>query len=191
MFVFQINLQRIMLPELSISQRSTSLATAVGFIDYEKPLYLIVSSEMLAEPVRVLREIGVDNIAGYFDADEVVEAGLAIESYEFKMPDEVVDQIKNGDAVIVDVRGRAEWNGTACTSSWLFIPRNHAKEPNRASHRQANRLPMSYWSHEGWQQGDAVIVPPPQTAQEAEERINSLEFDCKDWYFCTRKLTDR
>ena len=44
---------------------------------------------------------------------------------------------------------------------------------------------------EGWQQGDAVIVPPPQTAQEAEERINSSEFDCKDWYFCTRKLTDR
>ena len=44
---------------------------------------------------------------------------------------------------------------------------------------------------EGWQPGDDVIVPPPQTAQEAEERASSADFECKDWYFCTRKLADR
>ena len=44
---------------------------------------------------------------------------------------------------------------------------------------------------EGWQPGDDVIVPPPQTAQEAEERANSADFECKDWYFCTRKLADQ
>ena len=44
---------------------------------------------------------------------------------------------------------------------------------------------------EGWQQGDDVIVPPPQSTREADERTASSEFDCKDWYFCTRKLTDQ
>ena len=44
---------------------------------------------------------------------------------------------------------------------------------------------------EGWQPGDDVIVPPPQTAQEADERASSADFECKDWYFCTRKLADR
>ncbi len=40
---------------------------------------------------------------------------------------------------------------------------------------------------EGWQPGDDVIVPPPLTAEEAKERMKSDEYDCKDWYFCTRK----
>ena len=40
----------------------------------------------------------------------------------------------------------------------------------------------------GWQPGDDVIVPPPQTTQEAEARVASQEFECKDWYFCTRAL---
>ena len=80
------------------------------FINYEQPLYLIVDSEMLPETVRVLREIGVDNIEGYFAADEVAEAGLANESYDYKTPDEVVKQIENGDVVLVDVRRQAEWN---------------------------------------------------------------------------------
>jgi len=42
-----------------------------------------------------------------------------------------------------------------------------------------------------WKPGDDVLVPSPQTAQEAEERANSGDYDCKDWYFCTRKLTDK
>lgn len=42
---------------------------------------------------------------------------------------------------------------------------------------------------EGWQPGDDVIVPPPQTVQEAEQR-EATDYDCKDWYFCTRKLNE-
>jgi peroxiredoxin 2/4 len=41
---------------------------------------------------------------------------------------------------------------------------------------------------EGWQPGDKVIVPPPATAQEAEERFNSGEYECVDWYFCKKAL---
>ncbi|OZB37315.1 MAG: peroxiredoxin [Halothiobacillus sp. 14-56-357] len=41
---------------------------------------------------------------------------------------------------------------------------------------------------EGWQPGDKVIVPPPATAQEAEARMNSGEYECVDWYFCKKSL---
>ncbi len=41
---------------------------------------------------------------------------------------------------------------------------------------------------EGWQPGDKVIVPPPQTAQEANERMNE-GYECTDWYFCKKEIS--
>jgi peroxiredoxin (alkyl hydroperoxide reductase subunit C) len=41
---------------------------------------------------------------------------------------------------------------------------------------------------EGWQPGDKVIVPPPATAQEANARVESGEFECTDWYFCKKSV---
>lgn len=40
---------------------------------------------------------------------------------------------------------------------------------------------------EGWQPGEDVIVPPPQTAQDADARA-SEGHNTVDWYFSTRKL---
>ena len=40
---------------------------------------------------------------------------------------------------------------------------------------------------EGWQPGDKVIVPPPQGAQEASDRVKEGH-ECTDWYFCTKNL---
>lgn len=40
---------------------------------------------------------------------------------------------------------------------------------------------------EGWQPGDKVIVPPPQGAQEAADRVEEGH-ECTDWYFCTKNL---
>ncbi len=40
---------------------------------------------------------------------------------------------------------------------------------------------------EGWQPGDKVIVPPPATAQAAEERLKE-GYECVDWYFCKKSL---
>ena len=92
------------------------------FIDYEKPLYLVVDSAMLAETMRVFREMGVDNIVGYFDDEEVINAGLATESYEYKTPDEIVEQIENGEVVLFDVRRKAEWNeGRIPQASYSFL----------------------------------------------------------------------
>jgi len=40
---------------------------------------------------------------------------------------------------------------------------------------------------EGWQPGDKVIVPPPQTASEADARADA-GYDYTDWYFSKRDL---
>lgn len=41
---------------------------------------------------------------------------------------------------------------------------------------------------EGWQPGDKVIVPPAGTAEEADKRMSASDYECKDFYFCTRSL---
>ncbi|HGG58740.1 MAG TPA: peroxiredoxin [Gammaproteobacteria bacterium] len=40
---------------------------------------------------------------------------------------------------------------------------------------------------EGWRPGDKVIVPPPATADAAEQRLNEGH-ECTDWYFCKKAL---
>ncbi|MFN2381150.1 MAG: peroxiredoxin, partial [Guyparkeria sp.] len=40
---------------------------------------------------------------------------------------------------------------------------------------------------EGWKPGDKVIVPPPNTVEEAEKRLNE-GYECTDWYFCEKSL---
>jgi len=37
-----------------------------------------------------------------------------------------------------------------------------------------------------WRPGDKVIVPPPKTAEAAEERVKA-GYECVDWYFCKRE----
>ncbi|MDA8169360.1 MAG: peroxiredoxin [Nitrospiraceae bacterium] len=39
-----------------------------------------------------------------------------------------------------------------------------------------------------WQPGGDVIVPPPNTQELAEERVADKEVQCKDWYFCQKKI---
>jgi peroxiredoxin (alkyl hydroperoxide reductase subunit C) len=38
-----------------------------------------------------------------------------------------------------------------------------------------------------WKKGDPVVVPPPGTTEQAEERLKE-GYDCKDWYLCFKKL---
>ncbi|MGI9174572.1 MAG: peroxiredoxin [Rhodothermales bacterium] len=44
---------------------------------------------------------------------------------------------------------------------------------------------------EAWQPGDKVIVPPPKTAKEADQRLREAEekgYECEDWYLCRKAL---
>jgi peroxiredoxin (alkyl hydroperoxide reductase subunit C) len=38
-----------------------------------------------------------------------------------------------------------------------------------------------------WEIGDPVVVPPPGTTEQAQERLTE-GYDCKDWYLCFKKL---
>jgi len=38
-----------------------------------------------------------------------------------------------------------------------------------------------------WKPGDMAIVPPPQTQESAEERLNQ-GYECVDWYLCRKKI---
>jgi len=38
-----------------------------------------------------------------------------------------------------------------------------------------------------WVPGNPVVVPPPGTTEQAEERVKE-GYDCKDWYLCFKKL---
>ena len=39
-----------------------------------------------------------------------------------------------------------------------------------------------------WQPGDDVIISPAGSCGKAKERMEDSEIDCKDWFFCTKKL---
>ena len=39
-----------------------------------------------------------------------------------------------------------------------------------------------------WRPGNAVILPPPQTQEAAEERLGTADLDCADWYFCRKAI---
>ena len=41
-----------------------------------------------------------------------------------------------------------------------------------------------------WKPGDPVVVPPPATVEEAEERVKE-GYDCKDWYLCFKRLEEK
>jgi len=105
------------------------LATWAGWIvDYDRPVYLICDSGQLAEAVRVLRKIGMDQIAGHFDPDEVEQSGLATESYLSAAPQELASRMDAGAVRLLDVRSDEEWNASR-------IP--------AAEHRFLGRLPDS------------------------------------------------
>lgn len=40
---------------------------------------------------------------------------------------------------------------------------------------------------ENWQPGEACIVPPPKTVEEAKKRLES-DYDVTDWYFSKTKV---
>ena len=99
-------------------------AWAGWFVNYDEPMTVIAGAGHAAEVVRVLREIGIDNIAGYYDAAEVAAAGLADQSYEIGTPQEMAEQILSGEVVLIDVRAQTEWDeGRLPNAQHFFLGR--------------------------------------------------------------------
>jgi hydroxyacylglutathione hydrolase len=84
-------------------------AWAGWLVDYEKPLYLIGDEARVAEAVRALVYIGIDNIAGYFDLDVLAEKNGPLQSYERLPAEQLADMILNHKATLLDIRAEEEW----------------------------------------------------------------------------------
>ena len=78
-------------------------------IDYAKPVYLVAEPSQLAEATRILLGIGLDDILGYFDAEEIRNAKLATQQYECGLPTELAPRILSGEVTLLDVRADDEW----------------------------------------------------------------------------------
>ena len=87
------------------------LASWAGwFVDYETPVHLIADYSQRAEVVRILRKIGVDQIAGIVSTEAVVAAGLNNQTYAEMSVTELADDILAGKVTLIDVRAETEWN---------------------------------------------------------------------------------
>jgi hydroxyacylglutathione hydrolase len=103
-------------------------AWAGWLVDYDLPTFLICKPEQLEEAARILHKIGVEEIAGGFNAHEVRESGVANETYTAVTPAELFETIDSGDLQLIDVRSRDEWN------------EGHIEQ---AEHRFLGRLPAN------------------------------------------------
>jgi len=109
----------------TINIPTSMLAGWAGWIlNYSKPIYLIADPSQLLEATRVLRKIGLDDVRGYFDASNVRDAGLAIESYESSTPSKLMSYIESGKVTLVDVRSDEEWkSGHIAEADHWFLGR--------------------------------------------------------------------
>lgn len=89
-----------------------SFTTWVGWlVDSDQPLYLVVDSAAegrLLEIARALALIGVDRVEGVFDASAVEAAGTPGDIVQIA-PADVAGVLQRDEAMLVDVRGEAEW----------------------------------------------------------------------------------
>ena len=89
---------------------SKMLATWAGwFLRETTPYYLITSAEEVAEAGRVLKEIGLDQLQGWFDLADVAQAGLNTQQYTTQKPADLATAIQANQITVIDVRSEVEW----------------------------------------------------------------------------------
>lgn len=82
-------------------------------LSYDQPFYLIVEPHDLDDALHGLTYIGLDNVAGYFEPlalDVLADHGVELQAYDMATPDELSDEISQGEVLLVDVRGKGEWD---------------------------------------------------------------------------------
>ena len=76
------------------------------FVDYDAPTYLIASSERVDDLVGQLRAIGVANIPGYFEPEQV-EDTQRLPRIEVE---NAAPRVQSGEALLLDVRSQSEYD---------------------------------------------------------------------------------
>lgn len=94
---------------VNIAADDDSFLTYVGwFVDYDKPIYLIVPSADAAPGlIAALRTIGVDNISGYFSPDAIRGETVALPGITAH---ELAQRLPKNGLLLLDVRGRSEYH---------------------------------------------------------------------------------
>lgn len=129
---------------------------------YNKPLFLISSPGDLPEVMRVLAKVGIDDVVGYFDVNEVAAAGLMTQSYAVKHVQEVADQIVNGSVTVLDVRAESEWEESRLSNAHHIML---GYLPQRAA-EVMNGKPIVVVCRTGNRSGIAASLLQAQGAQE-------------------------
>jgi len=91
-----------------------SFTTWAGWLlPYDHDVYLLVDDVHAAdEAMRDLAMIGLDRVAGTFGADALgawTAAGRALDTIAQTTPREAAALLERGEATVIDVRGRTEW----------------------------------------------------------------------------------
>src|SRR5690606_37931644 len=100
---------------LSIPLNASFTTWAGWLLPYDADLYLLIErgeGHRLQHAVRDLAMIGLDRVAGAFDAaalDAWAAPGRELGQVPQADLHDVTRALETGDATVVDVRGRAEW----------------------------------------------------------------------------------
>lgn len=101
---------------LNIALNKSFNTWAGWLVPYDQEFFLIVDDSCkhcLEEAVNALAMIGLDRIGGYFGTavlDVWKTAGRQLETIRQMSADQLRASLQNDDAVVLDVRGRSEWD---------------------------------------------------------------------------------
>jgi len=79
-------------------------------VDYNKPLYLLLYTEVLDEALVSLRSVGIDEVYGLAEAETVLAQADNLASYENVSPSEANEMVEKGEAYVLDVRNQTEFD---------------------------------------------------------------------------------
>lgn len=79
-------------------------------VDYDKPLYLLLDTNVLDEALVALRSVGIDEVYGFAEAENVMAQAENLASYENVSPSEASEMVEKGEAYVLDVRNQTEFD---------------------------------------------------------------------------------
>lgn len=79
-------------------------------VDYNKPLYLLLDTEVLDEALVALRSVGIDEVYGFAEAEAVLAQADNFASYKNVSPSEANEMVEKGEAYVLDVRNQTEFD---------------------------------------------------------------------------------
>jgi hydroxyacylglutathione hydrolase len=103
---------------ISIPHNRSFTTWAGWLIPYDRDFYLVCEHQhpqCVDDAVRDLMLIGLDRVAGYLTLEESEleawrEAGGRLDTIAQIGPEELAERLRGGETVVIDVRGRAEWD---------------------------------------------------------------------------------